>query len=663
MENDHRSTLGIRIALSRLEKAEKLLAETRKGLESMVERDESAFPAHGTAEATVPTMSPTVTPTLATIAEPPAPAQQSPFAPATAPRPVAATSPYAKQPWFDPQRAAQPLKSPRPPKPPKPPVPLETKVIRIIAVVGSLITVAGVGLAVALAIQNGLLGPLGRVLLSVLLAAILLGAGLWLDRRRAVDASVNPGVSALVVTSFITLALVVNSLFSLLGWWPLWLAVAVMLAIWIAYLALTRVRKMRMVGFAMCIVAVFLVMSFFTSEDTGSWPIVIVPLTLLALTWKTSWNEVRFAAAATAVIVQIGYTMTVWSEATILAVLVGIVTALAFVCVSLFDPLEDNSTNTVTGIIAPLVLLLVAVELAENTWTIWLFLPATAAMAALGYSRSSKLATHMAPIALAATAVAFVMVWDFTPPLGTGARLDSTIVVALFFVAAIGTTIWLSLRAESRIWPWAFWLGAAVIVTWNLSRNVLSKTPLWLTDTSALIQALLIVAFLVVAVRYRKSLAVLPIPAQVIFAVAGLHLSMVALVTVSTWVGTFIGNTTGMWLGYLVGHAGTSILWMVLAAWILLAARGLSERASLGAGMVLAVAGVVKLVFFDLGNLEGLPRAVAFLVCGVALLAMAALRARRKDPVAESGNAAPATASAASPAHMHPDTETRTTDV
>ncbi|GAB2497125.1 membrane protein [Corynebacterium atrinae] len=518
---------------------------------------------------------------------------------------------------------------------------------------GSLITVAGVGLAVALAIQNGLLGPLGRVLLSVLLAVLLLGAGLWLDRRRPAEGTVNPGVSALVVTSFITVALVVNSLFSLLGWWPRWLAVAVVLAVWIAYLALTRVRKMRMVGFAMCIVAVFLVMSFFTSEDAGSWPIVIVPLTLLALTWKTSWNEVRFAAAATAVIVQIGYTLTVWSEATILTVLVGIVTALVFAGVSMFDSLEDNSTNMVTGIIAPLVLLLVSVELAEGTWTIWLFIPATAALAALGYSRSSKMAIQLAPIALAATAVAFVFVWEFTPPLGSGARLDSTIVVALFFIAAIGTTIWLAMRNENRIWPWAFWLGAALIVTWNLSRNVLSKTPLWLTDNSALIQALLIVAFLVVAIRLRRSLAVLPIPAQVIFAVAGLHLSMVALVTISTWVGTLVGNTTGMWLGYLVGHAGTSILWMILAAWILLAARGISERASLGAGMVLAIAGVVKLVFFDLGNLEGLPRAVAFLVCGVALLAMAALRARRKDLVKGPANDIPVAAPTSSTANPY----------
>ena len=123
--------------------------------------------------------------------------------------------------------------------------------------------------------------------------------------------------------------------------------------------------------------------------------------------------------------------------------------------------------------------------------------------------------------------------------------------------------------------------------------------------------------------------------AQVVLAVAGLHLSMVAIVTAATWLGNILAGTSGMWLGYLIGHALVSILWMILAAWILLAAPGLTDRASLGAGMVLAAAGVVKLVFFDLGTLEGLPRALAFLVSGIALLAMASLRTRYRGPGSE----------------------------
>lgn len=111
---------------------------------------------------------------------------------------------------------------------------------------------------------------------------------------------------------------------------------------------------------------------------------------------------------------------------------------------------------------------------------------------------------------------------------------------------------------------------------------------------------------------------------------------MVSLVTAATWLGSLLAGNQGMWLGYLTGHALVSTLWMVLAAWILLAAKGVSARASLGAGVVLAVAGVIKLIFFDLGTLEGLPRAMAFLVSGVALLTIAALRTRRTRSAEES---------------------------
>ncbi len=45
--------------------------------------------------------------------------------------------------------------------------------------------------------------------------------------------------------------------------------------------------------------------------------------------------------------------------------------------------------------------------------------------------------------------------------------------------------------------------------------------------------------------------------------------------------------------------------------------------------MGLAVAGTVKLVFFDLVALSGVPRAIAFLLSGLALLTIAALRGRR----------------------------------
>ena len=617
-----RDSMELRLALRRLESAEKAVGEARRALDAVLTRRN--------AESTVDRPAPAPTPTAPAPATPVAQTQE-PYAP---------YAPYTQGPPASPVSAAPPTPvapSPqKPPAPPKPPVPTETKVIRAIAVVGSLITVAGVGLAVALAIQNGLLGPLGRVLLSVLLAVTLLGAGLWLDRRRtaAQTDDAPPGVTALVVTSFLVLALVLHALTDWLGWWEEWQAVAALLVVWLAYLGLTRKRWLRAVAICLAVIAPFLIGRFYTSWDAATWPIVLLPLTLLALSWRWRLPEIRTAAAVVAVIVQVGVTLASDASAVTPMALFGIVSAVAFAVVTLMDR-HDDQADVTNAVISPLLILAAAMLPTGQLWVVWLFIPATAALAALGYTHDSPVGRVLGPAGLCATAVAFVGVWALSPRLGIDWRIDATVVVAAFFLAAVAVIIWLHRTGEARVWPWAFWLVAALILTGHLSRNVLAKTPLWLTDHSAAIQAVLIAVFLAVAVRHRQAMAGFPVWAQVTFAVAALHLSMVAIVTFVTWAGQLLGGGAGMWLGYLIGHALVSILWMVLAAWILLAAKGISPRASLGAGMVLAIAGVVKLVFFDLGTLEGLPRALAFLISGVALLAMAALRARRgsEDPV------------------------------
>ncbi|NLA54839.1 MAG: DUF2339 domain-containing protein [Corynebacterium humireducens] len=606
MTVDPRDSMELRLTLRRLEAAEAALADARRSLDAVLNRQSEA------ARAETPTEAPAEAPVMAPVQGPPPP----------------------------PLRYGKPAK---PPKPPKPPVPTETKVIRAVAVAGSLITVAGVGLAVALAIQMGLLGPLGRVLLSTLLALALFGAGLWLDgyRHRVTDrdtAGIAAGVTALFVTSWLASAVILFALWMVLEWWPAWAATLALMAVWLVFLAVSVIRRLEWVAFFVGLSTLLVVPTFFEAFTPTTWIVALMPLTLLAVTTVLRRPAIRVMSGVAALFVQLWLSMDVlstWSGPTqttaIVLALLAMGSALAFATVTLRQPSPDDRADLLTVFVVPLLLLLFATPVAADTWAIWLLVPATVALAFLGHRHEHLLEM----VAVCATAVAFVLVWENTPPFGAGARIDATIVVALFFLAAVVTVLWLEASEEGRVWPWAFWLGAALTVTFDLSRNVLGKSPLWLTDHIALVQAGLIAVFLGVVISRRKALAPLPVWAQIVLAVAGLHLSMVALVTAATWLGNLISGTSGMWLGYLVGHALVSILWMVLAAWILLAAPGLSDRGSLGAGMVLAVAGVVKLVFFDLGTLEGLPRAMAFLVSGVALLAMASLRTRRARPSQE----------------------------
>lgn len=611
MTTDPRDALELRLTLRRLEAAESALADARRTLDAVLSRQAGVQPP-----------------------EVPAPV------PSPVPAPLLGREPFLR---FGHRDERSPIASAKPRKPKKPPVPTETKVIRVIAVVGSLITVAGVGLAVTLAIQAGLLGPLGRVLLSVLLAVALLVAGLWLDRYRhsAGDrdtAGMVAGVTALVVTSWLVSATILYALVQELEWWPAWLGALVLMAVWLVFVAISVVRRLPAVAVSLGLSILPVATVFYDFREPVTWLVTLLPLTLLAVTRGRKHPEVRLVTAAVAVLLQawlvndmVNVVFFTPPAVDITIALLGMVSALAFAAMTLRFPKENENANPLTGIVAPLILLALAAPPANDTWAIWLLVPAAIGLAAIGYLHRNPLGM----IGVCATAVAFVLVWLLTPPLGAGALVDATIVTAVFFAAAVLAILWLEHRRETSVWPWAFWLGAALVVTMHLSRNVLGKSPVWLIDHVALIQALLIAVFLGVAVAHRRALGGFPVWARVVFAVAGLHLSMVTIVTAATWLGNLLGGNPGMWLGYLTGHALVSILWMVLAAWILLAAKGMSDRASLGAGVVLAVAGVVKLIFFDLGTLEGLPRAMAFLVSGVALLTIAALRTRRRQSDAE----------------------------
>ncbi|QGU04497.1 DUF2339 domain-containing protein [Corynebacterium comes] len=619
MTTDPRDALELRLTLRRLEAAEAAIADARRSLDAVLTRQA------GTSIPDTPVPAPTVTP---------------------APAPAFTRDPFLR---FGHRADRSPIPPAKPPKPAKPPVPTETKVIRAIAVVGSLITVAGVALAVTLAIQAGLLGPLGRVLLSVLLAVALLGAGLWLDsyRHKATDrdtAGMVAGVTALVVTSWLVSATIIYALVQELEWWPAWLGALVLMAVWLVFLAISVIRRLSPVAVSMGLSILPVATVFYDFREPVTWLVTLLPLTLLAVTRGRKHPEVRLVTAAVAVLLQawllndvVHVVFSTPRSVNLTIALVGMVSALAFAAMTLRFPKGDRNVNLLSGIVTPLALLGLAAPAANDTWAIWLLVPTAVGLAAIGYLHKDLLGM----VGVCATAVAFVLVWWLTPPLGAGALIDATIVTAVFFAAAVLTILWLERRKETSVWPWAFWLAAALVVTMHLSRNVLGKSPVWLIDHVALVQALLIAVFLGVALARRRALAGFPVWAQVVFAVAALHLSMVTVVTAATWLGNIIGGNTGMWLGYLTGHALVSILWMVLAAWILLAARGMSDRASLGAGVVLAIAGVVKLVVFDLGTLEGLPRAMAFLVSGVALLAIAALRTRRRPSGAGDGDTHP----------------------
>ncbi|MFS0319826.1 hypothetical protein ACL1BM_04090 [Corynebacterium striatum] len=121
------------------------------------------------------------------------------------------------------QHSAQPQLPVQPPKPRD----REKTLIGAVAVGGALITLAGVAFLVGLAIQAGLLGPVGRVVLAYIVAGALLGAGWWFR-----DKAAPAGVTALVATSLFAALATTFLVVTWLGWWPAWLGAVLMALIY-----------------------------------------------------------------------------------------------------------------------------------------------------------------------------------------------------------------------------------------------------------------------------------------------------------------------------------------------------------------------------------------------------------------------------------------------
>jgi hypothetical protein len=86
--------------------------------------------------------------------------------------------------------------------------------------------------------------------------------------------------------------------------------------------------------------------------------------------------------------------------------------------------------------------------------------------------------------------------------------------------------------------------------------------------------------------------------------------------------GVMIGGTSS---GFLAGHMAATICWIAMAATLFIYARkssGQRRAVAVTGGLALTAAATAKLFLFDLGTLDGIFRVTAFIVVGLALLAM-----------------------------------------
>ncbi|WP_201467746.1 DUF2339 domain-containing protein [Janibacter melonis] len=552
-------------------------------------------------------------------------------APPQAPEPVRVGAPVAPA-------AAAPAAPPRgpvtappaPPASPFAPAPLEPwwqrdgVVARLLAVVGAGITLIGVAFLLAIAIQAGIFGPLARVLSGAVLSAALLGAAAVVRRRQESPV----GALGLAATGVAAAYLDVLAVTRIYDWVPaaLGLVVAGLLAAgglviaraWrsqlLAVLVVVGVAVLAPVvgGSEVLLVGAFLLtltIASYPAQVGRSWPVLevarVVPTTLYAVVAVAAQDD--------------GH------EGTLMALVLAL-----FVLATTLAPLV-RGLGTRAGLPAPLAALALVAALpallAGGTEdrpvavVVLLVLAAAHLVAAwVGPVAGVPALSRLRELSLVVAALALLL-------LATRGPGESFVPLALLVVAVGWVAAAAGLRSTS---VGVVALPVALLALLPATRHLpalVSRSQADRVDAVHVLEAVCVVVLLaLVALALRALVPGSPEASRVAVCAAALALPLPLVLG-----GSVLGRAAGLGddpaaSGFLVGHALATVVWMALAAGLLVRGLGRSEDAGVSvlAGLGLAATAVVKLLFFDLSALDGLPRVLSFIVAGVLLLAMGA---------------------------------------
>ncbi len=588
---------------------------------------------------------------LATEASHAAPAAPSPTAPAASPAPEPAAPPFV---------APAPAGSVTPPPPPgplrpamtQPPAPVATPtaphvplwqregvVQRVLAVVGAAITLIGVAFLLAIAISIGIFGPLPRVISGALLAVALVVAADRVRRRPAGTA----GAVGLAATGFAAGYLDVLAVTRIYEWVPPAVGLVLAGAIAAGGLLLARAWDSQLLG----VVTVLGVSLLGPVVGGDRWILTSAFLLMLVV---ASWGA------------QVGRRWHVLELARVTP------TSLYLIGVAAFS--QDTAGAAVIGLL--LVGFVVGTSLAATSLPampqqLGLLVPVAAApvvVAALALDSRA-----MATLLLAAVTLVLVLLAALAEqPSGMPAHLRHREVS----LPTAGLTSLLTTAVLAEDSAWSGPLALLVSVVWALA-------ALAVRDRTATL-----VALGVAGLCTFGSLALLPfvlvrgwagevLPAHLLtsLGVVVVALVLARAVTASDLPGGEVvarvcGGTAVLWAGagvvlvgallgqlvddagagFITGQAGATVLWLTIAAALVL--RGLRRSdVALPAGLVLVAVSVAKLLFFDLAFLDGLARVLSFILGGLLVLAMGAVyaqaaeRARRGRPGPPVDNSGP----------------------
>jgi uncharacterized membrane protein len=570
----------------------------------------AAQPQHQPQPQPAPARTP-VAPTTATPTTPPAPPKPRPTpAPATPPplRPTARPAPVQRS-----EPPPPPMWMPKP-EPREWALPDAGVIGKILAVAGVAVTLVGVVLLLVLAAKAGLLRPEIRVAGGTALAAALVGVGVRLQGRPGG----RIGAIALAATGIAAGYLDVIATTSIYRWTPAAAGLAIAAAVGGAGLALARRWDSEHLGLLVLVPLIGLAPVITHGVDLMSIGFMLA-LSAAALVVQRGKDWIwmfaaRIAAPTVPLLIALaahGHTENFWliGSACGLAALLAIVSGLALI------PTITNAT---------------ALALLTATGT----LPVLACGVAV-----DRLLATLLTASLAAGLLALVMLVDDLPRIvvQTWSVLSATsalIAVTTAFhgyleppvLLAMAITVAVAGR-DDAIARWVAagfgFIGLAASLSYAHPTNLLTGTEVPTSVAVAtMATSLLAIAFVAAMSPVLALISKHDADITRMLAVAGGAQIVYSVTMFTVTAGVMVGGTSA---GFLAGHMAATICWIAMAAALFIYARrtsGQRRAVAVTGGLALTAAATAKLFLFDLGTLDGIFRVTAFIVVGLALLAM-----------------------------------------
>lgn len=554
--------------------------------------------------------------------------------PAWTPPPVAPPYPGYHQPVPGYQQMPPP---PGPPPPPYRPVPTRPGLLdregaggRLLAWIGGVVTLLGVVLMMVLAVQRGWLGPFPRVLVGAVLGFAMIGLAVRVYRLPGG----RIGGLALAATGTAALYLDVIAATELYEYLPV--AGGLVVGIAVAAGGLLFADRWRAELLAVTAVAGAAAFAPVLVRPTG-WPLVgfllVLQATAAPVQLRQRWSGLAAAAGLPPVLAGTFYVAWQVSDrpGAAVAVAVAVLVVGAAVAVVGGQLMPDQPISP--GLLALSATPAVVVAPGLSRWPGTELLAVVAiAFAALWASRWLTAGTLSPWLRAVAGVVAVATGFEATLLAFDGAGMVTALLTEAAVLAMVAWQVRIrGMLLASTLLSTAGGLLALIIVVPPTALVRFPAEPF--LDGGARQTTALVAAFGVGALLMAGATAHAMAASRFGWLRAGAEYLPLWLVAIGVGlygeVAAVLGVTLLAWpteAGFLTGHAVVTVSWTVAALALLV--RGIRSRPLRATGMGLVGAALVKLVLFDLANLDGIARVATFLVAGLVLLAAGVRYAR-----------------------------------